>query len=65
MTEIVTAISTVGFPIVMCLLMYYQTWTLNENHKEEINTLKDSLESNTQAIIKMTTYLERGDNNNG
>lgn len=63
MNDVITAISTVGFPIVMCLLMYYQTWTLNENHKEEINSLKDSLETNTLAIEKLTAYLDKGVNN--
>lgn len=37
MQEIVTAISTVGFPIAMCLLQFYQNNTIITKVTEAIN----------------------------
>lgn len=45
-SAIVSIISTVGFPIVMCIIMFKYITTLTENHKEEIKLLKDSMSSN-------------------
>lgn len=51
---IVTAISTVGFPIFACVVLF------NQNNK-----LRDTLEENTKAIISLTDYIkfkEKGGN---
>jgi len=45
MTEITQMISAVGFPIVFCLLMF---WQGNKTIKE-----------NTQAIRELTKYIRR------
>lgn len=37
MQEIITAISTVGFPIAMCLLQFYQNNTIISKVTEAIN----------------------------
>lgn len=55
---IITAISTVGFPIVICLIMVYINETQDKRHNDEINTLKSSLENNTIAITKLIEKLD-------
>lgn len=44
---IVATVSTVGFPIVCCVVLF------NQN-----NNLRDTLEENTKAIISLTDYIK-------
>lgn len=57
MQDIVSAISTVGFPIVMCIILLYEIKQMTEAHKEETNSLKDALNNNTIALEKILTKL--------
>ena len=43
-------ISSVGFPIVMCLIMVKLMARMEESHKAEIDSLKDSLNNNTNVL---------------
>ncbi len=43
MNEIITAISTVGFPIVACIYMVYVNKQQTETHKEEMNKVIEAL----------------------
>ena len=49
-SDVLNAVSTVGFPIVMCLLLLYVLYKQNEEHKEEMNKMNESLANNTLAI---------------
>ncbi len=53
MDELVTAISTVGFPIVCTLMLMYLLIKENENHKEEMNQLKDTIAANTIVLKEL------------
>lgn len=57
-SDVLNAISTVGFPIVMCLLLLYVLYKQNEEHKEEMNKMNESLANNTLAIQHLTDILE-------
>lgn len=55
---IVQIISTVGFPIAMCVLMF---WFLNkeqENHKNEMNELKDVIARNNEVLASLKQLIE-------
>ena len=54
---ILTIISTVGFPIAMCIALFYMIWKLNEQHKEEMAKLIESLNNNTVALTKLNERL--------
>lgn len=75
---IMSAIGSVGFPIVMCLfLIKYMEEVqkdnketiekLNESHKQETDALKESLNNNTNVLAELKTmfqvYLKEGDKN--
>ena len=47
---VIQAISSVGFPIAMCLLMYYQLGKSEEVHKAEIDEVKQAMDNNTLVI---------------
>lgn len=53
MNEIVQMISSVGFPIVMCVIMLKYAYDLNTQHKEEIEKFTDALNNNTLALQKL------------
>lgn len=55
---ILQAISTVGFPIVMCGIMF---WFLNketESHKEEMISLKEVVSENNQILASLKQLIE-------
>lgn len=63
-------ISSVGFPIVMCLIMVKLMMHMEESHKAEIDSLKEALNSNTNVLTRLETMFsmmikkESGDNDN-
>ena len=62
-SEIIQAISTVGFPIVMCLLFMYYIKYINDQHKNEIDKLSQSVNNNTLVMQKLLDKLGGGDIN--
>lgn len=52
-----TLIGSVGFPIVMCLIMVKVMMQMEESHKTEIDSLKESLNNNTNVLTKLETML--------
>lgn len=74
MQAIMQAISSVGFPIVMCgALAYYIKYTtdesnariekIEEQHREETQEFTKSLNDNTQAIVRLLDFLRGGADN--
>lgn len=63
MQDIINVISTVGFPITMCLVLLYEIKEMTDSHKEETNALKDALNNNTIVLEKILTKLniEKGE----
>lgn len=55
---IVQIVSSVGFPIVMCLMLYNQMLKTEEVHKQEIAELRKAIENNTLALNNLTTRKE-------
>lgn len=54
---ITTIISTVGFPIAMCLLLFWYMAKQNDEHKEESDKLKESIDGLTLVITKLYEKL--------
>lgn len=63
-TAFSTLISTVGFPIACCVAMFWQMNKQTEMHKQEIDSMKEALNQNTQAITKLTIYMDKDGANN-
>lgn len=55
---IVQTVSSVGFPIIMCLMLYNQMLKTEEVHKQEIAELRKAIENNTLALNNLTTRKE-------
>lgn len=50
---IIQAISAVGFPIVMCVLLLYYVRSLQTSHKEESEKFTDALNRNTLVLQRL------------
>lgn len=66
--NIITLVSTIGFPIVMCGAMAWfvkyqmdannaEVQSMREEHKEEISKVTEALNNNTIAIQKLVDKL--------
>ena len=75
MKEVSDFISTVGFPIVVCLLMLYQQEKLSQSYIDIVESLKELISDNTKSINllisrakandeKMVTIMKGGTNEN-
>lgn len=56
---LIQAISTVGFPIAMCVIMAYYVKYTEDKHREEINSIREALENNTLALTKLSDKMEK------
>lgn len=56
--ELASLISTLGFPIGMCLIMCYYINKINDAHKEESNEFAEALNNNTLVLQKLCDKLD-------
>ena len=59
-----TAISTLGFPIVMCGAMFWYMLKEKDAHKEEMTMVTNALNNNTLILQKLCDTLD-GEKNEG
>ena len=56
--DLATLISTLGFPIGMCLIMCYYINKINDAHKEETDKFAEALYNNTVVLQKLCDKLD-------
>lgn len=56
-STITTLITTVGFPVVVCLATMYYIKYLNDQHKQEIDKLSEALQNNTLVMQRLLDKL--------
>lgn len=54
---IINLITTVGFPVVVCLATMYYIKYLNDQHKQEIDKLSEALQNNTLVMQRLLDKL--------
>lgn len=57
-TDITSLISSVGFPIVACIIMWKTMQETTAAHKAEVDGLRDALERNTTILTELKTMLQ-------
>jgi hypothetical protein len=57
-TDLVQVISSVGFPIVMCLILMWYTKDIMEKHKDESDKFTEALHQNTLVLQELCDKLE-------
>lgn len=57
MNAVLQGIQSVGFPIVMVLLMGWYINKKDSSHKEEIDTLRKTIEGNTKILTQLESLM--------
>lgn len=52
-STITALISSVGFPIACCIYLIYSNIKTEEKHAEELEKIRQTVENNTHAMIKL------------
>lgn len=55
---ILQAITSVGFPIVMCLMLMWYVKEISTKHKEESDKFAEALNNNTLVLQKLCDRLD-------
>lgn len=55
---IISAISSLGFPIVCCMIVLYMYWKSDQTHKAEVDKLSEAVQNNTVVMEKILERLE-------
>ena len=63
MKEISDFISSVGFPIVVCLIMIYQQEKMSSSYIVIVNSLKELVADNTKSINLLISRAKENDEN--
>ncbi len=64
MKEVSDFISSVGFPIVVCLMMIYQQEKVSESYIDIVNSLKELISDNTKSINLLLAQTKEEQNEN-
>lgn len=56
-SSIVSAVSNVGFPIVMCFVMVWLNKDQSEKHDSEIKEIRTAIENNTIAMMQIAEKI--------
>lgn len=56
----VELINVVGFPVAVCIALFYVIREMSKNHKETILEFKNSIDKNTQALHELINKIDRG-----
>ena len=59
MQELSDFISTVGFPIVVSVAMFYQNNVLSDNYQKLTQQLQQKIEANTEIITQLVEKLDK------
>lgn len=54
---IIQAVSTLGFPIVMCAALLYYLNQERISHKDEMSSMRDALDRNTTIMTELKEML--------
>ena len=58
----VELINVVGFPVAVCIALFYVIREMSKNHKETILEFKASIDKNTDALNHLINKLTGGKN---
>jgi hypothetical protein len=56
--NIMQSISTIGFPIAMCMYLLFYIKSFDEKYCEQLNNMAKAIENNTLAITKLMSMID-------
>lgn len=57
MEDIINAVSTVGFPIALCVFLVWQNAKQDNYYREMLDKLRDTVERNTNSITELAQSI--------
>lgn len=58
MNEVTSLISNVGFPIAVCVALFYFMMKQEDRHKDETDNLSATVEANTKVLTELCTLIK-------
>lgn len=55
---IVSLISNVGFPVAVCVALFFYMEKQNERHQSETDKLNETIQSNTKVLTELCTLIK-------
>lgn len=59
LSELGQLIGTLGFPIVACCAVFWYLQKESENHKQEMNSMRDAVNANTSVIAEIKMVMQQ------
>ena len=56
--EIISLISNVGFPVAVCVALFFYMEKQNERHQNETDKLNGTVQSNTKVLTELCTLIK-------
>lgn len=56
--SIVSLISNVGFPVAVCVALFFYMEKQNERHQNETDKLNETIQSNTKVLTELCTLIK-------
>ena len=57
-TDIINIISNVGFPVAVCVALFFYMEKQNERHQQETDKLNETVQSNTKVLTELYTLIK-------
>lgn len=58
MTDIISAVSTVGFPVALCIFLVYRNAKQDTYYRDVIDKLRETVERNTNSITELSQIIK-------
>jgi hypothetical protein len=55
---IVSLVSNVGFPVSVCIALFFYMEKQNERHQQETDKLNETVQSNTKVLTELCTLIK-------
>ena len=56
--DIISLVSNVGFPVVVCIALFFYMEKQNEHHQNETDKLNETVQSNTKVLTELCTLIK-------
>lgn len=56
--SVIQLVSNVGFPIAVCIALFFYMEKQNERHQQETDKLNETVQSNTKVLTELCTLIK-------
>lgn len=58
LNAIISLVSNVGFPVAVCIALFFYMEKQNERHQQETDKLNETVQSNTKVLTELCTLIK-------